>query len=79
MHLFKGSRIQGRLIMKLHINGETYNLDVTTMEDVIEHFQLQSGLVATEVDGTIIDRSKWSETYLNDGVKIELVQFVGGG
>ncbi|WP_377888512.1 sulfur carrier protein ThiS [Alkalihalobacillus sp. R86527] len=65
--------------MKLHINGETYNLDVTTMEDVIEHFQLQSGLVATEVDGTIIDRSKWSETYLNDGVKIELVQFVGGG
>lgn len=65
--------------MKLHINGEAYDLDVTTMEDVIEHFQLQSGLVATEVDGMIIDRSKWSETNLDEGMKIELVQFVGGG
>ncbi|MCA0986024.1 sulfur carrier protein ThiS [Guptibacillus algicola] len=65
--------------MKLLINGEAHDLNVTTIEDVIAHFNLQSGLVATEVDGTIIDRSKWSETNLNDGMKIELVQFVGGG
>lgn len=65
--------------MKLHINGETYHLEVSTMADVIEHFQLQKGLVATELDGTIIDRSQWNETVLKEGMKIELVQFVGGG
>ncbi|WP_270179271.1 sulfur carrier protein ThiS [Alkalihalobacillus sp. CinArs1] len=65
--------------MRLHINGETYDLEVATMADVVHHFQLQKGLVATELDGTIIDRDRWDDTELRDGMKIELVQFVGGG
>lgn len=65
--------------MKLQINGQWYELDVGTLADVIEHFNLQSGLVVTELDGAIINRSEWDETELVDDMKIELVQFVGGG
>lgn len=78
-HWFKGLQVLGGLPMKLQINGQWYELDVGTLADVIEHFNLQSGLVVTELDGAIINRSEWDETELVDDMKIELVQFVGGG
>ncbi|WP_026674724.1 sulfur carrier protein ThiS [Alkalihalobacterium bogoriense] len=65
--------------MKLIINGEDMQLDVKTLDEVVKHYGLEQNLVVTEVDGTIIDRTNWSETELKDGMKIELVHFVGGG
>ncbi len=65
--------------MRLLINGEEHRLNVETLEDVVAHFELDSHLVVTEVDGEIIDRSEWAKTTLEEMMKIELVQFVGGG
>lgn len=65
--------------MRLQINGDEHDLDVITLKDVVKHFGLQEGLVVTEVDGTIIDRSNWKDINVQDGMKIELVHFVGGG
>ncbi|KMM37835.1 sulfur carrier protein ThiS [Guptibacillus hwajinpoensis] len=65
--------------MNLLINGEPYHLEVTTLKEVVSSFGLQEGLVVTEIDGTIIDRSKWANTNVEEGMKIELVHFVGGG
>ena len=65
--------------MRLQINGEEQNLDVVTLKDVVSHFGLHEGLVVTEVDEVIIDRSDWKDTKVHDGMKVELVHFVGGG
>ncbi|MCA0171071.1 sulfur carrier protein ThiS [Bacillus sp. RAR_GA_16] len=65
--------------MRLQINGEQHDLDVVTLKDVVNHFGLQEGLVVTEVDEVIIDRSDWKDTKVQDGMNIELVHFVGGG
>ncbi|GAE33470.1 sulfur carrier protein ThiS [Halalkalibacter akibai] len=65
--------------MRLIINGEEHLISVTNLADVVAHFELEPHLVVTEVDGTIIERSNWEQTNLTDGMKIELVQFVGGG
>ncbi len=65
--------------MKLLINGEEHQLDAATLADVVAHFELEPHLVVTEVDGQIIDRAEWEQTTLIDDMKIELVQFVGGG
>ncbi|QHA92562.1 sulfur carrier protein ThiS [Bacillus sp. N1-1] len=65
--------------MRLQINGDKHDLDVVTLKDVVNHFGLQEGLVVTEVDGTIIDRSNWNDINVQDGMEIELVHFVGGG
>lgn len=65
--------------MRLHINGNEHNLDVVTLKDVVNHFGLQEGLVVTEVDGTIVDRSNWNDINVQDDMEIELVHFVGGG
>lgn len=66
--------------MELIINGKKQSLtNVRTLEDVVAHFHLKKGLVVTEVDGEIIDRTKWATTEVTSGMKIELVHFVGGG
>lgn len=66
-------------MMKLIINGEQHELAAATLADVVQHFQLEPQLVVTELDGQIIDRADWAATTLEAGMKIELVQFVGGG
>lgn len=65
--------------MNLIINGELHQLHVRTLAEVVAHFELQPHLVVTEVDGEIIDRSEWEQTEVKENMKIELVQFVGGG
>ncbi|WP_226656942.1 sulfur carrier protein ThiS [Pseudalkalibacillus hwajinpoensis] len=65
--------------MRLQINGEEHDLNVVTLKDVVKHFGLQEGLVVTEVDEVIIDRSDWNDMKVHDGMNIELVHFVGGG
>ncbi|WP_227934995.1 sulfur carrier protein ThiS [Alkalihalobacillus deserti] len=65
--------------MRLVINGEEHEIEISNLTEVITHFGLDPDLVVTEVDGVIIERRSWEETKLNDGMKIELVQFVGGG
>lgn len=64
----------------LRINGEEEHFDhVKTLLDVVAHYKLENNLVVAEVDGKVIDRERWSETSIKDGMSIELVHFVGGG
>jgi sulfur carrier protein len=65
--------------MCLFINGEEHNINVSNLSEVVTYFDLEPHLVVTEVDGVIIENSSWDNTLLSDGMKIELVQFVGGG
>ncbi|MCL7747177.1 sulfur carrier protein ThiS [Halalkalibacter alkaliphilus] len=65
--------------MRLIINGEEHHVDVSNLEEVVSHFELEPHLVVTEVDGKIIERTNWSGIELKEGMRIELVQFVGGG
>lgn len=40
---------------------------------------MKSDRVAVELNRNIIPRELWSETSLNDGDRLEIVHFVGGG
>ncbi|PSL42332.1 sulfur carrier protein [Salsuginibacillus halophilus] len=66
--------------MELYINGQLETLEnVETLYDVVAHYGLTDRMVATEVNGTIVEREKWETTKLEDETAIELVHFVGGG
>ena len=66
--------------MKLQINGEikTYNPPLT-LAGLISDMGLKSDRVAVELNSTIVSRDLWLETNLNDGDRLEIVHFVGGG
>ncbi|QOY36119.1 sulfur carrier protein ThiS [Anaerobacillus isosaccharinicus] len=61
------------------INGETTELELETLAEIVAHFKLDPNLVVTEVDNLIIEVEERSATKLYEGMKIEIVQFVGGG
>ncbi|WP_017728308.1 sulfur carrier protein ThiS [Halalkalibacterium ligniniphilum] len=65
--------------MMLSVNGETIEINVSTLDELVQHYKLEKQLVVTEVNGVIIDRDNWGSTAVEPGMKIELVHFVGGG
>ncbi len=65
--------------MDVIINGEKKELQLENVAEVVEHFNLDENLVVTEVDGDIVNMDERKNTKLYEGMKIEIVQFVGGG
>ena len=65
--------------MELRVNGETKNIDASTLYDVIASMGLEPSRVAVELNGIIVPRAEFAETMLRDGDSLEIVHFVGGG
>jgi sulfur carrier protein len=69
--------------MKLQINGEAREFsgspDPFTLAALVETLGMKSDRVAVELNLDIVPRDRWADTQLNEGDKLEIVQFVGGG
>ena len=68
--------------MNLQINGEHKSFDATvpfTLAALVEQLGMKSDRVAIELNRDIVPRDRWSETQLNEGDRLEIVHFVGGG
>lgn len=68
--------------MKLHINGEERDFVVPgafTLLALVEKLGMKSDRVAIELNRDIVPRDRWAETSLNEGDRLEVVHFVGGG
>ncbi|MNM87677.1 Sulfur carrier protein ThiS [compost metagenome] len=63
------------------VNGQSIDIaqPKVTVQNLLEHFNLSTKIVVVEVDEKIVDKTQYSQFMLHDGVKIELVHFVGGG
>ena len=66
--------------IQILVNGETQ----TTSEGqnvlgLLQELQIDPARVAVELDRRSLKQPRWSETILNAGAQIEIVQFVGGG
>jgi sulfur carrier protein len=67
--------------MKLQINGEERSFDfpVPTLAALVDALGMKPDRVAIELNRDIVPRDRWAETTLNEGDKLEMVHFVGGG
>jgi len=68
--------------MNLHINGEQKSFESAapfTLAALVELLGMKSDRVAVELNRDIVPRDRWSGTMLNDGDRLEIVHFVGGG
>lgn len=69
--------------MKLQINGEERDFTgasaPSTLAALIETLGMKSDRVAVELNRDIVPRASWAEITLNEGDKLEIVHFVGGG
>ena len=62
----------------IYVNGnETENCKHLSV--LLENSRFRRDRIAVEINGEIIKKSDYDKTVLNDGDKIEVVSFVGGG
>ena len=66
--------------VKIKVNGkERIITEGTTVEKLLEGLNIKSQGIAVELNLEIVPKSRYAETILKDGDKIEIVQMVGGG
>jgi len=66
--------------MQVSINGEMRQLvDSCTVTQMLEELQIPATRVAVELNLEIVPKADFAERTLQDGDKIEIVHFVGGG
>jgi thiamine biosynthesis protein ThiS len=66
--------------MRLFINGDEKSFaDSLSLAELIEQLGMKGDRVAVELNREIVSRSQWPETTLEDGDRLEIVHFVGGG
>jgi thiamine biosynthesis protein ThiS len=66
--------------MRLTVNGEVREApDQATLADLLASLGIEGRRVAVERNLEIAPKSLWKTTFLADGDRLEIVQFVGGG
>jgi sulfur carrier protein len=66
--------------MRLTVNGEIIEKsNAETVMELLDELQIEPFQVAVEVNLSIIKKADYSTFRLNDGDKVEIVKFVGGG
>jgi thiamine biosynthesis protein ThiS len=67
----------------LRINGTDHAFPGDTLPgtvaELLNALEIDHATVVAEVDGQIVERSRFGEMAIREGQSIELVRFVGGG
>lgn len=65
--------------MKVIVNREDHDLDVTTLDEVVVQLGYEGGWLATAVNGELVHREERGEFLLTDGDRIEILTPMQGG
>jgi sulfur carrier protein len=66
--------------VQLTINGEEREVEtLSTIAELLTLFKLEQKILVVELNRDIIERSDYEYTPLQEGDKLEIVHFVGGG
>lgn len=66
--------------IEITVNGEARRMSQgSRVTDLVKQLEVAPERLAIELNLSILPRSKWTETELNSGDRLEIVHFVGGG
>ncbi len=66
--------------MKIQLNGKNKEVDNNcNLFELLKTLNVNLDYLAVELNGSIVDSDKYKQTELNEGDKLEVVSFVGGG
>jgi sulfur carrier protein len=66
--------------VELIINGNPRQFpSPLTLSELIQQLGMKSDRVAVELNREIAPRDQWATVFLNQGDRLEIVHFVGGG
>ena len=66
--------------VQIHVNGEVKAWrNGATVADLLRELDLKTERVAVELNLEILDRTTFAQRALNDGDRVEILSFIGGG
>ena len=66
--------------MKIIVNSEEQVFDEgITLLEIVRFFKIEEKVMALAVNMQIVKKDKWKEYIVQDGDRLEMLQFVGGG
>jgi thiamine biosynthesis protein ThiS len=66
--------------MKIFVNGEEIILEKQiNIEDLLKQFSLDKRKIAVEKNLEIVSQSQFSDVFINENDRIEIIHFIGGG
>jgi len=65
--------------MKIILNGKDFPTDEITVSQLVASLKLDTRRIAIECNLSIVPRSEYQSTKLNNGDRVEIVSFIGGG
>jgi sulfur carrier protein len=66
-------------MVTLTLNGASTEVDAATVADLVRALGLEGKRIAVERNGAIVPRSRYADTALSHGDRLEIVGAVGGG
>jgi len=70
----------GMSVFKVKLNGKDFEIGSgTTLSRLLETIGIKPQGIAVELNLEVVPKSKYKETPLRDGDRIEIVRMVGGG
>jgi thiamine biosynthesis protein ThiS len=70
----------GQQSLRIEVNGESREVEPgATLDDLVRQLSLVPERLAVERNRQVIRRADWPSAALQDGDRIEIVHFVGGG
>lgn len=68
------------MTITLQLNGQPLTLPAPlSMSQLVDHLGYAGKRIAVELNGAIVPRSRYGDTALADGDRLEIVAAVGGG
>lgn len=65
--------------MHIQLNGESQEVQASTVTQLIEELGLENRMIAVERNLEVVPKSRYGDTALADGDRIEIVHMIGGG
>jgi thiamine biosynthesis protein ThiS len=66
--------------LRITLNGEPFELSrPLTVTELLSHLEIDARRVAVEHNITVLKRTAFDDTIVQDGDQVEIVNFVGGG
>lgn len=67
-------------LIQIHLNGEKRQIPFgRTVLELLEEMKIKAQTVVVELNRSLLEKSRYSETHIQEGDTVEIVHFVGGG
>ncbi len=72
--------MKGEFLLRVYVNGDEREVaDGATLTDLVASLALAPERVAVELNREVVRRADWPRAALEEGDRVEVVHFVGGG